>query len=83
MRRWLHFIPLLLAASALAYAPAPKSFSPETLFHVLAGGQQVCTFEPGSPLMGGSGTTNVGYFYHEDHLNSSSALSSATGSQLK
>jgi RHS repeat-associated protein len=52
----------------------------KTLFHVFAGGQQVCTFEPTSVLNGGSVTTNVGYYYHEDNLNSSCVLSSPGGS---
>jgi len=45
------------------------------LFHVYAGGQLVCTFETNSALNGGSVTTNVGYYYHEDNLNSSCVLS--------
>jgi RHS repeat-associated protein len=53
----------------------------KTLFHVFAGGQQVCTFENGSPLAGGTDTNKVGYYYHEDNLNSSSALSGSSGSQ--
>ena len=53
----------------------------KVLFHVFAGGQQVCTFETNSPLMGGSDSTKVGYYYHEDNLNSSSALSSSGGVQ--
>ena len=53
----------------------------KTLFHVFAGGQQVCTFEAASPLGGGSDSTAVGYYYHEDTLNTSSALSSSSGSQ--
>jgi RHS repeat-associated protein len=53
----------------------------KVLFHVFAGGQQICTFETNSPLMGGSDSTKVGYYYHEDNLNSSSALSSSSGSQ--
>jgi RHS repeat-associated protein len=57
----------------------------KVLFHVYAGGQQVCTFEPTSTLNGGNNTTNVGYYYHEDNLNSSSALSGPTapGSQIE
>ena len=51
------------------------------LFHVYAGGQQVCTFETNSPLFGGSDSSKVGYYYHEDDLNSSSALSGSSGSQ--
>ena len=47
----------------------------KVLFHVFAGGQQVCTFEPTSTLNGGGNTTNVGYYYHEDNLNSSCVLS--------
>ena len=52
----------------------------KTLFHVYAGGQLVCTFETNSVLNGGSVTTNVGYYYHEDNLNSSCVLSSSSGS---
>jgi RHS repeat-associated protein len=55
----------------------------KTLFHVFAGNEQVCTFEPTSVLNGGSVSTNVGYYYHEDNLNSSSALSSSGGTQLE
>jgi RHS repeat-associated protein len=51
------------------------------LYHVYAGGEQVCTFETNSPLWGGSNTNAVGYYYHQDTLNSSSALSSSSGSQ--
>lgn len=55
-----------------------------TLFHVFAGDQQVCTFEAGSSMAGGTDPTKViGYYYHEDNLNSSSALSSSSGSQLE
>ena len=53
------------------------------LFHVFAGGQQVCTFETNSALYGGSDTNRVAYYYHEDNLNSSSALSGSGGSQLE
>ena len=53
----------------------------KTLFHVYAGGQQVCTFETNSLLMGGTDMNRVGYYYHEDNLNSSSALSSSSGAQ--
>lgn len=52
-----------------------------TLFHVFAGGQQVCTFETNSILAGGTDTNKVGYYYHEDSLNSSSALSDSSGTQ--
>lgn len=54
----------------------------EELFHVFAGGQRICTFERDSILNGGSGTgTNyVGYYYHQDHLGSSSVLSDYAGS---
>ena len=52
-----------------------------TLFHVFAGDQQVCTFEAGSALAVPSGNGSlIGYYYHEDNLNSSSALSSSGGS---
>jgi len=53
----------------------------QTLFHVFAGGQQVCTFQTNSVLAGGTVTTNVGYYYHEDNLNSSTALSGSGGAQ--
>lgn len=57
----------------------------KVLYHVFAGDQQVCTFEAASILNGGSGpsTTHVGYYYHQDLLNSSSALSGNTGAQLE
>jgi RHS repeat-associated protein len=55
----------------------------KVLFHVFAGNEQICTFETNSPLMGGSDTTKVGDYYHEDSLNSSSALSSSGGSQTE
>ena len=46
------------------------------LYHVFAD-SQVCTFETNSALFGNSTDTNqVAYYYHEDNLNSSSALSS-------
>ncbi len=52
------------------------------LFHVFAGGQRICTFERDSILNGGSGTSTnyAGYFYHQDHLGSSSVLSDYAGS---
>ena len=53
------------------------------LYHVFAGGQQVCTFEPGSALYGGSDTNKVGYYYHEDNLNSSTALSDSAHNQIE
>ena len=55
----------------------------KTLFHVYAGGQQVCTFESGSPLAGGSDTNKVGYYYHQDNLTSSSVLSDSAGNQTE
>ena len=55
----------------------------KVLFHVFAGGQQVCTFETNSALYGGSDTNRVAYYYHEDNLNSSSTLSGSGGSQLE
>ncbi len=58
----------------------------KTLFHVFAGSQRICTFEPGSALAvngGGDAATHVGYYYHQDHLNSSSALSGSSGQQLE
>ncbi|MCO5050791.1 MAG: pre-toxin TG domain-containing protein [Verrucomicrobiae bacterium] len=53
----------------------------KTLFHVFAGGQRICTYERDSILNGGSGTSTnyVGYFYHQDHLGSSSVLSDYAG----
>jgi len=53
------------------------------LFHVYAGNDQVCTFETNSPLWGGSISTNIGYFYHQDNLSTSSALSSSGGTQAE
>jgi RHS repeat-associated protein len=57
----------------------------KTLYHVFAGGQRICTFEPGSVLAGGTGgaSTHVGYYYHEDILNSSSALSDSAGQLME
>jgi RHS repeat-associated protein len=53
------------------------------LFHIFAGSQQICTFEPTSPLNGGSDSNAVGYYYHEDNLNTSSTLSDSSGSQTE
>lgn len=55
----------------------------KTLFHVYAGGLQVCTFETGSPLAGGTDTNKVGYYYHQDNLTSSCVLSGSAGSQTE
>jgi RHS repeat-associated protein len=53
--------------------------------HVYAGGQLVCSFETNSTLFGGSDTNRVAYYYHEDNLNSSTALSSGgtSGTQIE
>jgi RHS repeat-associated protein len=50
----------------------------KTLFHIFANGQQVCTFETNSALYNGSSTdtNHVAYYYSEDNINSSCALSS-------
>jgi RHS repeat-associated protein len=55
------------------------------LYHVYAGGQLVCSFETNSTLFGGSDTNRVAYYYHEDNLNSSTALSSGgtSGTQIE
>jgi RHS repeat-associated protein len=53
----------------------------KTLFHIFAGGQQVCTFETNSVLYGGSDTNKVGYYYCQDSLNTSSVLSDSSGAQ--
>jgi RHS repeat-associated protein len=58
----------------------------KTLFHVFAGGQRICTFEPGSALAttgGGGAATHVGYYYHQDHLGSSTVMSGPAGQQLE
>lgn len=58
----------------------------KALYHVFAGSQLVCSFETNSALYGNSADTNhVGYYYHQDNLNSSTALSSgaATGTQIE
>jgi RHS repeat-associated protein len=55
----------------------------KVLYHVFAGSEQVCTFETNSPLFGGTDTNRVGYYYHEDNLNTSSALSGSSGSQVE
>ena len=52
------------------------------IFHVFAGAQRVCSFESGSVLAvdgGGGYTTHVGYYYHQDHLGSSSVLTDSVG----
>jgi RHS repeat-associated protein len=50
----------------------------KALFHIFANGQQVCTFETNSALFNGSSTdtNHVAYYYSEDNINSSCALSS-------
>jgi RHS repeat-associated protein len=50
----------------------------KVLFHIFANGQQVCTFETNSALYNGIGTdtNHVAYYYNEDNINSSCALSS-------
>jgi RHS repeat-associated protein len=53
----------------------------KVLYHVFAGGEQVCTFEATSPLNGGVNSSAVGYYYHQDNLNSSSALSDSSKTQ--
>ncbi len=53
------------------------------LFHVFAGGQQVCTFETNSALYGGSDTNRVGDYYSQDNLNSSSVLSDSSHNQIE
>ena len=55
----------------------------KVLYHVFAGGEQVCTFETNSLLYGGSDTNRVGYYYNEDNLNTSSALSDSSKSQIE
>jgi RHS repeat-associated protein len=50
----------------------------KVLFHIFANGQQVCTFETNSAIYNGSSTdtNHVAYYYSEDNINSSCALSS-------
>jgi RHS repeat-associated protein len=55
----------------------------KVLFHVFTDGQQVCSFETNSALSGGSDTNRVAYYYHEDNLNSSSALSDSSHNQIE
>ncbi|HEY1787839.1 MAG TPA: toxin TcdB middle/N-terminal domain-containing protein [Verrucomicrobiae bacterium] len=55
----------------------------KTLFHVFAGDDQVCTFEAGSFLDSGTNAAAVGYYYHEDNLNTSSALSDYAHNQIE
>ena len=55
----------------------------KTLFHVFAGSEQVCTFETNSPLYGGSDSSKVGDYYHQDQLTSSSVLSDSSGNQTE
>jgi len=86
MRRWLSFLFVLVAAAALATVPRrPDSprFAVGGSFHVFAGGQQACTFETNSTLNGGGVTTNVGYYYHQDNLGSSTVLSDPNGVRIE
>jgi len=55
----------------------------KVFYHVFAGGEQVCTFETNSVLYGGSNTNKVGYYYNEDSLNTSSALSDSAHNQIE
>jgi len=55
----------------------------KVLFHVFAGGEQVCTFETNSVLAGGTDTNRVSDYYHQDSLTSSSALSGSAGGQTE
>ena len=51
----------------------------KVLYHVFAGGQLVCSFETNSAFFGGTTPTRWRYYYHEDNLNSSTALSDSGG----
>ena len=49
----------------------------KVLYHIFADGPQICTFETNSALLREPGRFgHVAYYYHEDNLNSSCALSS-------
>jgi len=65
-----------------------KRRTARTLFHVFAGGQRICaTFlsrgRPWAVKRRGRRGHARGYYYHQDHLNSSSALSGSAGSSWK
>jgi hypothetical protein len=45
--------------------------------------RQIFSFEVNSPLLGGSDSTKVGYYYHQDNLNLSSALSDSSKNPIK
>jgi RHS repeat-associated protein len=91
MRRWLSFLLVLVAAAALATVPRrpdSSSFAARCCadYHSLdrfAVSQQVCTFEPTSTLNGGGVSTNVGYYYSQDNLGSSTVLSDPNGVRLE
>jgi RHS repeat-associated protein len=56
----------------------------KVLLHVFADGQQVCTFETNSAVaISGGDTSKVGYYYHQDNLNSSTALSDSSQGQAE
>jgi RHS repeat-associated protein len=91
MRRWLLLLFALLATAGHATAPRYPDSSSFTARRcadyrasdTFAGSQQVCTFVPNSTLNGGSMTTNVGYYYHQDNLGSSTVLRDPNGSRLE
>ena len=53
------------------------------LYHIYAGGEQVCTFESNSAVSGTGNTNQVGYYYHQDNLSSSCVLSDASANQIE
>jgi len=91
MRRWLSFLFVLLAGAALATVPrrpdsssfAARCCADYRALDRFAGSQQVCTFEPTSTLNGGGVNTNVGYYYSQDNLGSSTVLSDLNGVRLE
>ena len=89
MRRCPFIFIALLVALLFGGASEARGFTRNqpgpAILHVFADGQQICSFETNSTLFGGSDTNRVAYYYHEDNLNSSTALSSggSSGTQIE
>jgi RHS repeat-associated protein len=87
----LSFLFVLLAGAALATVPrrpdsssfAARCCADYRALDRFAGSQQVCTFEPTSTLNGGGVNTNVGYYYSQDNLGSSTVLSDPNGVRVE
>jgi len=56
----------------------------KVLFHIIAEGHRVCTFEPAAGGITGYNPTNQEfYFYHPDYLGSSSLMTERNGTQVQ